>query len=110
MGSIKGKPKRVRSRPVNDEVYKRQIGQNLRSIMEDTQLSPAAFADRLGVTLRTLQNWLGGVAYPQGDGVVALAHLGYDLNFLYLGVGPMRRQAGHRRTETEQEPHKLAVK
>ena len=110
MGSEKGKPKRVRTRPVNDEVNKRIIGNNLRRILDDSGLTQEAFATELGIKHRALQNWLGGVSYPQGDGVLQLAQMGYDLNFLYLGIGPMRRQAAKRRTETEQEHQKMATK
>ncbi len=101
-----GVQKRIRTRPVNDDVLKKQIGNNLRLILEDTGLSHASFADKLGVTRRTLQNWLGGVAYPQGDGVIALGHMGYNINFLYLGIGSIRRPEPSRPTRTEQEHSK----
>jgi DNA-binding transcriptional regulator YiaG len=110
MGSQKGKPKRVRRHPVNNEVNKKQIAGNLQRIMEDYGRGKDAFAEALGLPVSTLNKWLCGVSYPQGDGVLQLASMGYDPRFLFLGIGSMHLAKPKRPAETEQEPQKMAVK
>jgi DNA-binding transcriptional regulator YiaG len=103
MGSEKGKPKRIRSHTFDVDLAKQQVASNLRAIRADAGMTVADFANKLGTKPSTMDNWLRGDTWPQGDGVIALAQMGYNPNFLFLGVGPMKRPEKAKPAKTKQE-------
>lgn len=55
--------------PTNEPI-ERQIAARLAALRG--QLSQAVFADRLGLTPKTIQRWEAGVAIPDGDSLLSL--------------------------------------
>ena len=76
---------------MDKESLKASLGRNLCAIRESFGYEPGRMAAELGVRYATYQNWERGTSYPQGDGIWHLANMGVNLNYLYLGVGPIMR-------------------
>lgn len=98
------KGKRNRSRPVDELSIKKRMGRNLADLRTRAGKSQEDFAAMLGTPLPTYKKWENGTTYPQADGITLLAEQGFDVNYLYLGYGPTRREERSKNKEKAREP------
>lgn len=91
-----GKSKRIRARPVDQKALKARLSRHLKEIQTDMNKSADDMAAFFGIPVSTYKNWVSGASFPQIDGIELLANHGVDVNYLFLGIGPIRRP-----TETE---------
>lgn len=61
------------------------IGERLRKIRTDLDLTQTQMASRLGVSLRAWQSWERSEYYPPADALRVLAEQGIDINWLLTG-------------------------
>nr|WP_321467333.1 helix-turn-helix transcriptional regulator [uncultured Desulfobulbus sp.] len=67
-----------------------------RQIRKELQLSQKAMAEKLAVSLRTLQRYEDGTVSPDAVALERLSHLGVDLHWLITGL-PFYRSCSHDR-------------
>ncbi|NVJ90166.1 MAG: LexA family transcriptional regulator [Methylocystaceae bacterium] len=64
-----------------------QVGERLTEIRKDRKLSQAAFAEILGISARTLQQWEQGKAHPDFVSLQKLVDQSVDANWVLTGKG-----------------------
>jgi transcriptional regulator with XRE-family HTH domain len=65
------------------------LGERLKVVRESTKKSQREFAELLGVSFRGLQTYESGASVPGGNILSAYASLGFNVNWILLGEGPM---------------------
>jgi transcriptional regulator with XRE-family HTH domain len=65
------------------------LGERLKVARESTKKSQRDFAELLGISFRGLQTYESGSSVPGGNILSAYAELGFNVNWILLGEGPM---------------------
>jgi transcriptional regulator with XRE-family HTH domain len=65
------------------------LRERLKVARESTKQSQRDFAELLGVSFRGLQTYETGTSIPGGSVLSAYASLGFNINWILLGEGPM---------------------
>jgi len=74
--------------------YMKYMGQRLIEIRKNLGVTQKEFAERLGVSLGSVQGYEYG-KIPKGEVLKSLLDLGYDVNWLLSGQGHMKRNGVH---------------
>lgn len=78
----------------------KDIGQRMTAIRKELGLTQKEFSQKLNVSMNTIQSYEYG-QFPKGEALLVLLKEGFDINWLFAGVGQMRRSRSHPNIELD---------
>lgn len=76
---------------MHEQDFLGELGQRLKAIRRSLKKSQADMAAYVGCSQKSWQIWESGQNFPGGRTLFTLESLGYSVDWLFTGVGPMRR-------------------
>ena len=89
VGMAKERPK-ARGRPSHspeEALFKKQVGNNLKTVRRALNLNVAVFAEALGVPTSSYEKYELGIAFPKPQVWKRLTEIGVSTDFLFTGIG-----------------------
>jgi transcriptional regulator with XRE-family HTH domain len=89
------------------DINRNQTGSRLRKIRKDLRMEQRSFAEFLEIGQSQLSRIENGVYEIQNDHFIKLGRLGYDLNWLILGEGSMKKERFVQTVEPADEHNRM---